>query len=239
MVGSAGESAAEETAPTRFPATGGAGSVTLITGDRVVLDGTGGGTVVRAAGRDNVVFTTSTEQGHLFVIPADARRAVASGRVDKRLFDVTELVESRYDDAHRDSVPLILTTGKDLRAAGAPVGMTVGAELPTVRSFAARAAKAQAATTWQALLGDSAYTKIRLDGLRQPSLDRSVPQIGAPEAWKAGYTGTGVKVAVLDTGVDATHPDLVGRELVEQNFTEDADNQDLVGHGTHVAATIA
>ncbi|HWO60600.1 MAG TPA: S8 family serine peptidase, partial [Umezawaea sp.] len=44
---------------------------------------------------------------------------------------------------------------------------------------------------------------------------------------------------MLDTGVDATHPDLVGRELVEQNFTEDADNQDLVGHGTHVAATIA
>ncbi len=238
VVGSAGESAADPT-PTRFPTAGKAGSVTLITGDRVVLDGTGGGSVVPAAGRDHVVFSTSTEQGHVFVVPADARRAVASGRVDKRLFDVTELIESRYDDANRDSVPLILTTGKDLRTAGSPVGTTVTGELPTVRSFAARTAKAQAADTWRALITDSAYTKIRLDGLRQPSLDRSVAQIGAPEAWKAGYTGTGVVVAVLDTGVDAEHPDLVGRELVEQNFTEDADNQDLVGHGTHVAATIA
>ncbi|MCS7482756.1 S8 family serine peptidase [Umezawaea endophytica] len=239
VVGSAGESTAAESAPTRFPAAGKAGSVTLITGDRVVLDGTGGGSVVKAAGRDNVVFTTSTEQGHVFVVPADARRAVASGRVDRRLFDVTELIESRYDDAHRDSVPLILTTGKDLRAAGSPVGTAVTGALPTVRSFAARTAKAQAASAWSALLADSAYTKIRLDGLRQPTLDRSVAQIGAPAAWQAGYTGTGVKVAVLDTGVDAEHPDLKGRELVEQNFTEDADNQDLVGHGTHVAATIA
>ena len=32
------------------------------------------------------------------------------------------------------------------------------------------------------------------------TLDRSVPQIGAPTAWQAGYDGKGVKVAVLDTG---------------------------------------
>ncbi|HEX6342423.1 S8 family serine peptidase, partial [Umezawaea sp.] len=238
VAGPAGASAAEEPSPTGFPA-GRAGSVTLITGDRVVLDGTGGGSVVPAAGRDAVVFTTSTEQGHVHVVPADARRAVASGRVDKRLFDVTELIESRYDDAHRDSVPLILTTGADLRATGAPVGTTITAALPAVRSFAARTAKARAADTWRTLLADDSYSKIRLDGLRQPSLDRSAAQIGAPEAWQAGYTGTGVKVAVLDTGVDAEHPDLKGRELAEKNFTEDADNQDLVGHGTHVAATIA
>ncbi|WNV83776.1 S8 family serine peptidase [Umezawaea sp. Da 62-37] len=238
VVGSTGVSEAQGS-PTVSTTSGDTGSVTLITGDRVVLDGTGAGSIVPGAGRDNVVFSTSTEHGHLFVVPADARRDVASGRLDRRLFDVTELIASRYDDAHRDSVPLILTTGEDPRAAGALVGTTVTGDLPTVRSFAARTAKAQAADTWRALLADSAYTKIRLDGLRQLSLDRSVPQIGAPEAWKAGYTGTGVKVAVLDTGVDATHPDLVGRELVEKNFTTDPDNLDLVGHGTHVASTIA
>ncbi|MCS7482752.1 S8 family serine peptidase [Umezawaea endophytica] len=238
VVGSAGESAAEGSAPPRFTAPGAAGSVTLITGDRVVLDGAGGGSVVPGTGRDDIAYSTSTEQGHLFVVPDDARKAVASGRVDRRLFDVTELVESRYDDAHRDSVPLILTTDGGVRAADALAGTTVTYDLPVVKSFSANTSKAKAADTWRTLVGDSSYTKIRLDGLRQPTLDRSVAQIGAPAAWQAGYTGTGVKVAVLDTGVDAEHPDLKGKELAAKNFTYESD-ADLSGHGTHVAATVA
>ncbi|HEX6343723.1 S8 family serine peptidase, partial [Umezawaea sp.] len=235
MVGPAGGSAAGDTAPARSPATG---SVTLITGDRVLLDGAGGRSIVPAAGRDDIAFSTYSERGHLFVVPDDARRAVATGRVDRRLFDVTELVESRYDDAHRDSVPLILTSDDGVRAAGALAGTTVTGDLPVVKSFSATTAKARAADTWRTLVTDGSFTRIRLDGLRQPSLDRSAAQIGAPEAWRAGYTGTGVEVAVLDTGVDAEHPDLKGRELAGRNFTFEAD-ADLVGHGTHVAATIA
>ena len=138
VAGSITESAAEEGAAPTFPATGEAGSVTLITGDRVVLNGSGAGSIVPAANRDDVAFSMSTEQEHVYVIPSDARDAIDSGRVDKRLFDVTELMASHYDDANRDSVPLILTTGKDLRTAGSPVGTTVTAELPTVRSFAAQ-----------------------------------------------------------------------------------------------------
>ncbi|BBP93074.1 hypothetical protein BsIDN1_66920 [Bacillus safensis] len=41
-----------------------------------------------------------------------------------------------------------------------------------------------------------------------PLMDKSAPFIGAPKAWDAGYSGKGVKVAVIDTGVDYTHPDL-------------------------------
>ena len=72
--------------------------------------------------------------------------------------------------------------------------------------------------------------------LAQVADDRT--QIGAPVAWKAGYTGKGVTVAVLDTGIDDTHPDLAGKVADRKNFTDDQP-VDHVGHGTHVASTIA
>ena len=80
--------------------------------------------------------------------------------------------------------------------------------------------------------------KVWLDAKRQPTLDVSVPQIGAPQAWAAGYTGESVPVGVLDTGIDDTHPDLAGKVLAAQDFTGSGDTLDRVGHGTHVASTI-
>lgn len=51
------------------------------------------------------------------------------------------------------------------------------------------------------------------------------------------YTGKGVTVAVLDTGIDLTHPAFVGVNIVSENFTTDSD-LDEDGHGTHCAGTI-
>lgn len=63
--------------------------------------------------------------------------------------------------------------------------------------------------------------------------------IQATEAWKLG-TGSGVVVAVLDTGVSATHPDLANRVLPGWNFIQnDANASDDAGHGTFVAGLIA
>jgi subtilisin family serine protease len=70
------------------------------------------------------------------------------------------------------------------------------------------------------------------------TLDHSVPQIGAPEAWRAGYTGAGVTVAVLDTGIDTAHPDLADAVVAERHFTDSPSGPaDVKGHGTHVAGT--
>ena len=51
------------------------------------------------------------------------------------------------------------------------------------------------------------------------------------------FTGNGVIVAVLDTGIDATHPAFAGVQLVKKNFTSESAG-DLHGHGTHCAGTI-
>jgi len=65
-------------------------------------------------------------------------------------------------------------------------------------------------------------------------------QLGAEDAWKAS-TGAGTIVAVLDTGIDAGHPDLAGRVLSGYDATKRraGGTSDPNGHGTHIAGTIA
>lgn len=70
-----------------------------------------------------------------------------------------------------------------------------------------------------------------------------VEMINAPNVWN-NTTGTGVVVAILDTGIDTDHPDLSGRVIAGRNFTADYNGntskfEDNQGHGTHCAGTIA
>lgn len=55
----------------------------------------------------------------------------------------------------------------------------------------------------------------------------------------SSYTGDGIKIAILDTGIDTIHPDLAGRIGLTKSFVTGEVVQDLQGHGTHCAGTAA
>ncbi|MFI8008001.1 S8 family peptidase [Streptomyces sp. NPDC086010] len=243
--------------PARDTAPSSAEWVTLITGDQVAVDPDGHPIGLRRGeGRADIPVQVRREGGHVHVVPQDAAALLAEGRLDHRLFDVTLLARSEYRDAaRRRGVGLLVTyqnggsrASSRLRAAD---GVRVTHTFGEVNGQAVAVPEREAGGLWKAMTTQTdgsphaglapGVAKVWLNSLHQALLDRSVAQIGAPTAWAAGFDGQGIKVAVLDTGVDTGHADLPGggKVVAERNFTASADVHDHYGHGTHVASTAA
>ncbi|MFY1704955.1 S8 family serine peptidase [Micromonospora sp. WMMA1923] len=227
-------------------------TVTLVTGDRITVDRGGRVTIRPAKDRAGIRFRSHRIDGELHVVPADAVPLIASGVLDRRLFNVSRLIEYGYHDAARDRLPLIVAypDRAAARRGGSPLPgaeLRVDRALPAIEGVAVSADKTDLADVWTKLTGAAPKTadripgieRIWLDGKRRLTVDRGVRQIGAPAAYEAGFTGTGVTVAVIDSGVDPTHPDLAGAVTEAVTFLPDTDPVDRFGHGTHVASTIA
>jgi subtilisin family serine protease len=61
--------------------------------------------------------------------------------------------------------------------------------------------------------------------------------LAATRVTSSRFSGQGVRVAVLDTGIDFQHPDFAGRAVTAQSFIPGDDAQDRHGHGTHCIGT--
>lgn len=230
-------------------------TVMLLTGDRVTYstgtDGRHSATISPASrpGGTPVTFTTSVQGDHYYVIPSDAAPRISAGVLDRGLFDVPLLVRDGQATADRPA-GVILRYRKGVSAARHSRTLpaaTRGPLLGSINGAAVRPERGQADRWWQAVRGTApagrtlarGIARVSLDSVVRPSLDVSVIQTGAPAAWAAGYRGEGIKVAVLDTGIDATHPDVAGRIVASANFTAESSIADGHGHGTHVASTVA
>ena len=192
---------------------------------------------------------------HAYVVPKAALPLLAAQRLDLDLFDVAALIDQRYDDSHRSTLPVIVDYGA---GAGAAVESKAArlqharktVTLASLGAAAFAAEKRHARAFWRSLTAApnatgastalaGGATRVDLDGRVRATLDTSVEQIHAPAAWAAGFDGTGSTVAVLDSGYDPSHPDLASAVSERENFTTDASVVDGNGHGTHVASTIA
>ena len=214
-------------------------TTTLITGDLVTLAPDGGVSVAPGPGRAGIPMLTSTVAGKVRVIPADAVRLLRAGRLDPRLFDVTGLLADGYDGRRAD-LPLIAS-------ADSGVTGTVMRRMSSVRATAVHTRNRDLGRLWATVSRPGAPGKVWLDAIGHFTGAEGVQQIGAPAAWQAGLTGRGMTVALIDSGVDVTHPDLAGRVAAQVDFAPVADGgspstqdvHDRAGHGTHVASIMA
>ncbi|MFE2543040.1 S8 family serine peptidase [Actinacidiphila glaucinigra] len=262
-VASADPSATSPSPTATGAAPAGVRTLTLITGDKVTVTGNGRTESVtsvtgpngRTAGAHVMSVGTDT-----YVYPDAAVPYIASGALDEGLFNITALLADGYDDARTDRLPLIVTytdAAARSRSAKTPEGARRTLTLSSIQGAAISAEHDRAADFWSSLTGTGAkaagtaaktadgarlaggVAKVWLDGKLKATLSDTTAQIGAPEVWGGGDTGQGVDVAVLDTGIDAAHPDFAGRIAAAESFVPDQDVTDRNGHGTHVASTVA
>jgi len=118
---------------------------------------------------------------------------------------------------------------------------TILADLPLVNGIVADLPLANIL----ALSNQSNVKYISLDRSLTPTLSNAAPAVNAFAAWQSGYTGAGIGVALVDSGV-SDHPDLHGgflgfsRVVYNQSFVPGTSNAaDQYGHGTHIAGLIA
>ncbi len=135
-------------------------------------------------------------------------------------------------------IPLIILTDGRLRSSEKQQIADLGGNLKYTYTLIDGAALSIDSGKLPELAELSFIESIEFDADTKVVLAQSTKQIGADRVWNEfGVEGSGVKIAVLDTGIDNDHPDLQN-VVLEQDFTGEG-TDDGHGHGTHVASTAA
>ncbi|MGH3387641.1 MAG: S8 family serine peptidase, partial [Actinomadura sp.] len=235
-------------------------TVTLITGDVVTVTQDGeriGTTKVKRPEGATGGYSMQTAHGETYLFPDEAYPYVTAGVLDKRLFNLTDLIADGFAGA--GELPLIVTytdAAVRARSAAAPADTELVRALPSIQGAAVTADTDDTAALWRSLAAGkgarsprtaagrapafgAGIAKVWLDGKVKARMAESNAQIGSPAAWAAGVDGSGVTVAVLDSGYDDTHPGFDGRIADSRSFVPGETVQDRNGHGTHTASTVA
>ncbi|MBS4031339.1 MAG: S8 family peptidase [Clostridiales bacterium] len=138
-------------------------------------------------------------------------------------------------------IPVIVQLDKNLigslsvKSLAESSGCSIKRNLPLIYSFSSEVNS----KSLQKLLENKAVKKIWYDGEVRALLDVASRSVEADVLWDLGYTGRGVGIAVLDTGI-YNHPDLSERLIGFKDFIKNQENTyDDNGHGTHVAGCAA
>jgi len=229
--------------------------VTIVTGDVVIVTDLSGGqkgiSIIPAdpAKLGQSFQTFETPEG-TYVFPSN----INLDKLDIELFNIDYLISEGYHK--RANLPVIVSTAdlseqiiQSIESGLRDFEGRITDSFSTISALAVRLPLDTIKDSIQTLLKRADVEKIWLDRTVHISLGESVPLIGAPELWDAEYNGTGVEIAILDTGIDDTHPDLDDLDddpgttdpkvIRAIDFTDDFTTDDLFGHGTHCAGIAA
>ncbi|MEM4689460.1 MAG: S8 family serine peptidase [Archaeoglobaceae archaeon] len=192
-----------------------------------------------------------TDKAEIFVLSADENvkvmerlaipRDVDLRKVDEKLFNVEALIKEGYADSER--IPVIVVAEKEKMGNVEGVAKSLG-KAKKFEIIPAISLEVKKGDDFRKLLSIDGVKKVWLDRKVRALLSESVPLINASEVWNLGYNGSGVKIAILDTGINSSHGDFYFEDgtpkiIYSVDLTDDGTAEDLNGHGTHVASIAA
>lgn len=167
--------------------------------------------------------------------------AASQARLEQALAELDALLAAQRRAVYAAALPKVAASQAPVEALIAQLGGRVTARLRVINALAAQVPAGAVA----ALEQHPAVAAVTIDTLAVGALETGPSSLHAESFWDAGFTGGALDLAVIDTGVDGTHPAFAGHNFLQGRFLTTAEAfsngsldptpDDLHGHGTHVA----